>query len=100
MRPTDGRAPSVAANVLRVAFAPSFAAFEPRRISPSTIAGWSRPIGPSPANVLPRDEGDRRWFWLMALALLGIEHAMRRRRARLHEARSSAVAVEDARRVA
>jgi hypothetical protein len=100
VRPTEDRAATVVANVLRSAFAPSFAAFEPRRISPSTIARWSRPMGAAPANVLPQDEGDRRWFWLMALTLLGVEHAMRRRRPGRSDAGAAAPATEDVRRVA
>ncbi len=75
----DTRAPGIVADVLRAAFAESRVPFESRRISADTLAAWSRPHGPSPADVRPADEGDRRWFWGAALLLLACEQVMRRR---------------------
>jgi hypothetical protein len=74
---TDRRAPSIVARVVAQAFSAPFAQFEPRRISPVTLQSWSRPPGPSPAGVLPADEGDRRWFWAAVLLLIGVEHLLR-----------------------
>ena len=75
----DTRAPGIVADVLRAAFAESRVPLESRRISADTLAAWSRPHGPSPADVRPADEGDRRWFWGAALLLLACEQVMRRR---------------------
>jgi Aerotolerance regulator N-terminal len=75
---TDRRAAGIVAQIVRRAFAGSFDALEPRRLSPATLAAWSRSPGPSPDNVLPADEGDRRWFWAAVLLLLAVEHLLRR----------------------
>ena len=80
VRATDPEAPRLVAAVLSSAFAPSFAPLESRRISPATLATWSRPAGASPDEALPADEGDRRWLWAIALMLLALEHVVRRRR--------------------
>jgi hypothetical protein len=73
------RAAQLVADVLRSAFAESRVALEPRRIPAAALAAWSRLHGASPADVRPADEGDRRWFWGVALVLLAFEHALRRR---------------------
>ena len=53
---------------------------EPLLIARSDLDAWSRPaIGISP-HAQPGDEGDRRWFWAAALALLALEHLLRRNR--------------------
>ena len=75
---TDRRAAGIVAQVVRRTFAGSFDAFEPRRLSPATLEVWSRSPGPSPDEVLPADEGDRRWFWAAVLLLLAVEHLLRR----------------------
>jgi hypothetical protein len=75
----DARAPHIVAEVLRAAFAESRVMLESRRITADTLAEWSRPYGASPANVLPADEGDRRWLWGGVLLLLALEHVLRRR---------------------
>jgi hypothetical protein len=79
MRVTDERAPAIVSGIIRHAFAPAFAGVEPRRIDAATLSAWSRPATGAPASVLPADEGDRRWLWGLALALLGVEAVMRRR---------------------
>jgi hypothetical protein len=45
-------------------------------MSSDRLAGWSRPVGFDPAT--PSDEGDRRWFWGLALVLLSVEALLRR----------------------
>jgi hypothetical protein len=75
----DARAAQLVADVLRTAFTESRIALEPRRIPAALLAAWSRPHGASPADVRPADEGDRRWFWGLALILLAVEHVLRRR---------------------
>lgn len=56
-------------------------ALEPVRISGEQLRAWSRPAGAVPADARPVDEGDRRWLWALAVALLGAEHWLRRARA-------------------
>lgn len=54
---------------------------EPVLIPRAQLQSWSRPPGPPSPNAIPVDEGDRRWLWAAALALLGVEHVLRRERA-------------------
>lgn len=55
-------------------------AMEPVAIPQDDLTAWSRlPQGISP-RARPTDEGDRRWFWAAALALLVLEHWLRRNR--------------------
>ncbi len=54
---------------------------EPVVIPLEQLQSWSRPPGPPSPTAIPGDEGDRRWFWAAALALLGLEHVVRRERA-------------------
>ena len=54
---------------------------EPVVIPREQLESWSRPPGPPSPTAIPGDEGDRRWFWAAALALLGLEHVLRRERA-------------------
>jgi hypothetical protein len=55
-------------------------AMEPNLVARADLDSWSRP----PAGVSPRarpaDEGDRRWLWVLALALLALEQWLRRER--------------------
>lgn len=85
MLASDARAASAVAHVARAAFTEPLDDREPRRISPATLAAWSRPPGPIPSGVEPADEGDRRWLWLAVLGLLAVEHVMRRRVAPMHQ---------------
>lgn len=70
-------ASAVAAVVEQVTATP-MNALESVGISDEQLKAWSRPPGGLPANTRPADEGDRRWLWALALALLGVEHVMRR----------------------
>jgi hypothetical protein len=54
---------------------------EPVVIPREQLQSWSRPPGPPSQTAIPADEGDRRWLWAAALALLGLEHVLRRERA-------------------
>ena len=54
---------------------------EPVLIPREQLQSWSRPPGPPSPAAIPGDEGDRRWFWAAALALLGLEHVLRREKA-------------------
>ena len=54
---------------------------EPVLIPSEQLQSWSRPPGPPSPSAIPGDEGDRRWFWAAALALLGLEHVLRREKA-------------------
>jgi len=56
------------------------AAMEPETIAAGELQAWSRQPGAVPASARPVDEGDRRWLWALALALLGAEHWLRRTR--------------------
>ena len=52
---------------------------EPARIADARLAGWSRPAAPAdPGAWRQTDESDGRWFWMLALALLGLEAVVRR----------------------
>jgi len=58
-------------------------AAEPVAIPRPDLEAWSRqPQGISP-QAQPADEGDRRWLWLIALALLILEYWLRRDTARV-----------------
>jgi hypothetical protein len=75
--------PDVAAalsRILRAAFADDLRDLEPSRIPARLLAAWSRPAGGVPGDAKPRDEGDRRYFWSAAVALLMLEQWIRRRR--------------------
>jgi hypothetical protein len=81
IRGGDARAVQLIASIVRGAFADDLRDLEPRLIPASTLAAWSRRPGPVPDDVRPGDEGDRRVFWAAALALLALEHVLRRSRA-------------------
>lgn len=59
--------------------------YEPFAISYAQLDAWSRPPGPPPADAPIADEGDRRWLWGLALALLMLEAWLRRHRNRVNE---------------
>lgn len=72
---------------------------EPVLIPSEQLQSWSRPPGPPSPSAIPGDEGDRRWFWAAALALLGLEHVLRREKASPSTSLRASVrpkAVEDA----
>lgn len=75
--PASVSASAVAAAVERFTAA-SVAALEPVPISAEQLQAWSRPPGAVPADARPVDEGDRRWFWGLALGLLALEQWLRR----------------------
>lgn len=71
--------------------ATELASLEPVRISSEQLQAWSRPPGRSPTDARPIDEGDRRWLWVLALALLAVEHGLRRAaRSRVNESAAEA----------
>ena len=76
--PNDNAAPALLAHIAGAALAPDLRSLEPRRIPVADLARWSRPPSPELDSTVPVDEGDRRWLWGVALALLAIEHIARR----------------------
>jgi hypothetical protein len=70
-------ADETAASLMRAAGRPP-AAIEPVLITPEQLREWSRQPGPPARDAPPADEGDRRWFWGLALALLALEWWLRR----------------------
>jgi MYXO-CTERM domain-containing protein len=86
--PDSGQAVTVAwpgsagalAEAIDLAVETALDTLEPARVPADTIAGWAREPGPPPSSARPADEGDRRWFWALALLLLAAEWWMRRRR--------------------
>jgi hypothetical protein len=86
VRAGDGSAVDIVARAARAALTPTRADFEPLPISADRLAAWSRPPAPADERGAPGDEGDRRWFWAAALALIAIEHFLRTaRRSRVGE---------------
>lgn len=78
MSATDTRAAHLIARVVKATFEDPLQDVEPRRIPAETLVAWTRPPGPVPDSVQPGNEGDSRFFWLAALALLALEHVLRR----------------------
>jgi hypothetical protein len=83
-------ADETARSLVRAAGRPP-AAIEPIVIAPDRLEEWSRRPGPPATNVPQADEGDRRWFWGLALVLLALEWWLRGDRAQ------HAAATEEAR---
>ena len=77
---TDPAAIDLVARVARIALTVSRAGLEPLSIAPERLAAWSRPPGLDDQPAPPRDEGDRRWLWAAALALLVVEQLVRQSR--------------------
>lgn len=74
--------PSTSASAIAVAMegvtsAPT-GVMEPVRIRDEQLQAWSRPPNGVPAGAPVTDQGDRRWLWALVLALLAIEHWLRR----------------------
>jgi hypothetical protein len=78
VRATDPAAVHIVDRIVRTAWSDSLEALEPRRIPPSTLADWSHEPSGVPIEMTPGNEGDARWLWLLALALLGLEWWIRR----------------------
>jgi hypothetical protein len=95
---SDSSAVDLVARVARAAVTASGAALEPLPVPAERLAAWSRPPGPADEHVAPRDEGDRRWLWTAALALLAIEQVLRR--SRRAQQPSAAIATDREARVA
>ena len=77
---TDPSAIDLVARVARIALTVSRAGLEPLPIAPERLAAWSRPPDVDDQPAPPRDEGDRRWLWAAALALLVVEQLVRQSR--------------------
>ena len=75
---TDRAAVHLVDRVVRTAWSDPLDALEPRRIPAATLAAWSRGPSGSPLEIPPGNEGDARWLWVLALALLALEWWMRR----------------------
>jgi hypothetical protein len=52
---------------------------EPVLILRERLNEWSRQPGPPASDAPLVDEGDRRWFWALALTLIGVEQWLRNR---------------------
>ena len=78
IRATDRAAVHALDRVVRTAWSDSLEALEPRRIPPATLAAWSRAPSGAPLDAAPGNEGDARWLWMLALALLALEWRIRR----------------------
>ena len=74
----SSEAASLVARAIAEAVAAPTGALEPYAIAAQELGRWTRPPGPPPAASTPVDEGDRRWLWAVALALIGVEHLLRR----------------------
>lgn len=66
---------------------------EPLTIPKQQLDGWSRRPGPPSPDAPTADEGDRRWFWALALVLLAVEWWLRRGREPRAEAGESTAEV-------
>lgn len=75
--PASRAASAVMAAVEQVT-APPTDRLEPVRIDDAQLHAWSRVPGGVPADARPADEGDRRWFWALVLALMALEYVLRR----------------------
>lgn len=65
--------------------APSGAEREPEVLADTTLARWSREASDAKRAALP-DVSDGRWFWLLALLLIGVESWLRRKQPHAHAA--------------
>lgn len=80
VRAADDQAPIMVRRTLRALLTNNEMLKEPRRVPAATLAAWARPPGDVPALTTLHDEGDGRWFWAAALALMGLESGIRWRR--------------------
>jgi len=65
--------------------APSGAERDPDVLADTTLARWSREASEAKRAALP-DVSDGRWFWLLALLLIGVESWLRRKQPHAHAA--------------
>ena len=74
--------PAQAASAIVKALEPRAAAtfVEPVLIPRDRLNEWSRSPGPPALDAPVADEGDRRWFWALALTLIAVEQWLRRPR--------------------
>jgi hypothetical protein len=79
---SDPTAPALVAQAARLTFAPEPALdrAEPRMMTAETLGALTRLPTPQLDPAALPDVGDRRWAWMLALALLAIEGALRRTR--------------------
>ena len=70
---------------------------EPVMITGEQLSAWARPPGPPSVDAPLADEGDWRWIWALALALLAVEWWLRRDRT---PAQSASTPIETETRVA
>jgi len=79
--PGGEQAAALMAAILRVAGPPvlSDAEREPDTLAAATLEGWQRVAAPRSSSGRAGDRSDGRWFWLVALLLMGLEGWMRRR---------------------
>ncbi len=77
--------PSAAAGAVHAALAKASRPewVEPLTIPRSQLESWTRRPGPPAVDAPTEDEGDRRWLWAAALALLAVEWRLRRPPSRL-----------------
>lgn len=72
--------PRAIRSVRRALLAPAaWRELEPERLPAATLAAWSRTALAAPSDVEHGDQDDGRWFWLVALAFMGMETWLRRR---------------------
>jgi hypothetical protein len=85
--------PGSAADAVRelLARASSTQLKEPMAIDAARLARWTRSPGPPASNAPLVDEGDRRWLWAAALALIALEWLLRRSASVAKPATSAAV---------
>jgi hypothetical protein len=86
----DRNVAPVLAHVIATALADDLSDLEPSRIPAQLLAEWSRPAGAVPRDAAPGDEGDRRYFWGAAVALLLLEQWVRRSRSSTRDGLKSA----------
>jgi hypothetical protein len=63
-----------------------YAEHEPARLDDRALSAWSRPPGPVTRDAWrTADTTDARWFWLLAIVLLGAEQWLRARSVRVRQ---------------
>ena len=79
--PGSEQAAALMAAIMRAVAPPALtdAEREPDTLAAATLQGWQRTAARSSSAGRAGDRNDGRWFWLVALALFGVEAWMRRR---------------------
>ena len=63
-----------------------YAEHETARLDEKALSAWSRPPGPVTRDAWrTADSTDARWFWLLAIVLLGVEQWLRTRSVRARQ---------------